>query len=571
MSPRTSPNMTPTPRGGVGIEDKLEELWIKRLSQASTVIVVKTADPKRLEPFIKFIFARYRKLQSQGKIGTFRMFLYRVWSGLFTISVDGGKVMYTPVTLKPSNVPIMLPQQQTPAVRDLVTALTHVDNMMSTSTMPIIFILWGLFPKKGAPQENDALIAFLRNAIFTDEYYVKFHTILVFTETPEAIIDDDTLKHAILIDIPPSTSEERRRIITDIASSLGIDPNNVDALVEATRGLNLHETESVVLESIFKYRKLDARVMTQYKYEIVRKSGILDIEEPKHGFEAVGGYGVVKDFINVNVIKVLRNPRKAERLGLRPPRGILLFGPSGTGKTWFARALAKELNLPFLRLRTEKIVSKWYGETSRNIAKAIEIAESVAPCVLFIDEIDRFGRRGHLSEHEESRRAFSILLEWLGDARRKTIIIGTTNRPEDLDEAFRRVGRFDYIVPFLYPDYQARLEILKVHTKVVRKVPLAKDVDLRRVAGATELWTGAELEELVLRAARRALREDADVVRMKHFEEALRTFRINIDARREQLGRYLRLAEEFTNDAEFLEKIRSSATSRVEFARRLMK
>jgi len=547
----------------------LKEFWVKRLAQSSTVAVFKTSDPKRLEPFLRFVKSSYDKLVGKQTISSYEVFLYRVWSGLFKVSAD--RIAYEPVSLRvqsqlPAPLQLTSSQQQ---IRDLTTALSFIDNLMNQRD-GIVFVLWGLFPKKGSPQEQDSLIAFLRNAIFTDSYYSKFHTIVVFTDTPEALIDDDTLKHSILIDVPPSFDSERFQIIRSVAETFGIGGNNIDALVEATRGLNLHETESVTLESFFKYRKLDAKVMTQYKYDIVRKSDILDVEEPRHGFEAVGGYDVVKDFINVNVIKVLRNPRKAERLGLRPPRGILLFGSPGTGKTWFARALAKELGLPFLRLRTEKIVSKWYGETSRNIAKAIEIAESVAPCVLFIDEIDRFGQRGHLAEHEESRRAFSILLEWLGDSRRKTIVIGTTNRPEDLDEAFRRVGRFDYLVPFLYPDFEARLEILKVHTNVVRKVPLAKDVDLRRVAGATELWTGAELEELVLRAARRALREDSDVVRMKHFEEALRTFRINYDARRQQLEHYLRLAEEFCNDAEFLEKLRRSEKSRLETVKSLV-
>jgi len=274
----------------------------------------------------------------------------------------------------------------------------------------------------------------------------------------------------------------------------------------------------------------------------------------------------LKKFIVNNVIKVLKNPQKAAKLGLRPPRGILLFGPPGTGKTWFARALAKELQLPFLRLRTEKIVSMWYGETSRNLAKALSISESISPCVLFIDEIDRFGKRGGLAEHEETRRAFSILLEWLGDERRKTIVVGTTNRIEDLDEAFRRVGRFDYIIPVLYPDYHARLEILKIHTGVIRRVPLDRDVSLEHLAGETEYWSGAELQELVLRAARKALEEDSDVVLAKHFNRALETFRINTKERSEQLQRYLRLAEEYTNDTEFLEQLKKtySEVSRAE-------
>jgi SpoVK/Ycf46/Vps4 family AAA+-type ATPase len=422
----------------------------------------------------------------------------------------------------------------------------------------VIAIFWGLFSyKRVSENEYYDFIKFLRNAIFTAEYYPKYHFIVVFTECPECIVDENTLKHLIVTDVPPSTKEERLQILKAQAEGAGInvDYNTLDTIAEALKGLNLHETEAVALESIYRYGTYNIEAMIQYKYDIVRKSGILSIEEPTHGFEAVGGYDVLKQFIVDNIIRVLRNPAKARRLGIEPPRGILLFGPPGTGKTIFARALAKELQLPFLRFRTEKIVSMYYGETSRNIAKAIEIAESVAPCVLFIDEIDRFGRRGHLTEHEESRRAFSILLEWLGDTQRKTIVVGTTNRPEDLDEAFRRVGRFDYIIPMLYPDFKARLEILRVHTSVVRKVPLAEDVDLTVIAKSTELWTGAELEELVKRATRKALKEDSDVVTMDHFMDALKTFRIDLQERSQQLEHYLRLAEEYTNDSEFLQQL----------------
>ncbi|MHC1610111.1 MAG: AAA family ATPase, partial [Candidatus Methanospirareceae archaeon] len=236
----------------------------------------------------------------------------------------------------------------------------------------------------------------------------------------------------------------------------------------------------------------------------------------------------------------------------------------------FARALAKELKLPFLRLKTENIVSKWYGETERSMARALEMAEEIAPCVLFIDEIDRFGQRGQLGEHEASRRTFSILLEWLGDERRKTIVIGTTNRPQDLDEAFIRVGRFDYLIPILLPDTEARRQILEVHTKVIRKVPLAKDVNFDELAEMTENFTGAELEELVMRASRNALREDRDRVTTEDFRTALASFRINSDARMRQTEEYIRLAYEFCNDAKFLEEIarESGVSDRLEVLKR---
>jgi len=513
---------------------------IGRRAQFSTVIVYQTNDPKRFEQFLNYCASEARNRRIN------KVYVFFVWRGLFEV-VFGERISFRPVSQQVSaNVPLPMPATSS-AIKSLEMALDFVDTQFRAGEN-IWFIIHGIF------QRNDVLTSALRSWTFDSEIYERGHTIVVFTENPATLFDEETLKYFNYVKVPTSTEEERKEILEKIVNTLGLK-TKVNGLVHATAGLNLHEVESVALKSFYKFRDLKHEVLAEYKNDIIRKSGILDIEEPEHGFEAVGGYSVLKNFIKDNVIKILQNPKKAEKLGLRPPRGLLLFGMGGTGKTWFAKALAKELKLPFLRLRTENIVSKYYGETERSMARALELAEEIAPCVLFIDEIDRFGQRGQLGEHEATRRTFSILLEWLGDARRKTIVIGTTNRPEDLDEAFIRVGRFDYIIPMLLPDLEARKQILHVHTKVIRKVPLAKNVDLNEIAEKTEWFTGAELEELVLRSARNALKNDRDKVTAEDFEVALNTFRVNIDARREQMNRYLQLAEKFCNDAEFLQNL----------------
>ena len=534
--------------------DWIQNGLITRQSQFSTVIVYETSDPKRLPQFINYLSSSNKSL---------KIFLFWIWRGLFRVRVTSNGITYEPVkpmSTSSSQSPLVQMMQRTTSsstgIRSLDQALVYMDNIFQTSR-DVVFIIQGVF--KG----SDTLTSAIRAWVFDDTMYKKEHTIVIFTENAHALFDDETLKYLIYIKIPPSLEEERREILKNIIEFFKdklpqLRELELNGLVQATAGLTLHETESVALESLYRYKTLDYKALQKYKNEIIRKSGILDIEEPSYGFEAVGGYDVIKEFIRLNIIKVLKNPEKARRLGLRPPRGILLFGPPGTGKTHFARALASELKLPFLRLRTEYVVSKWYGETEQRMAKALEIAENVAPCVLFIDEIDRFGQRGQIGEHEATRRTFSILLEWLGDERRKTIVIATTNRPQDLDEAFIRVGRFDYIIPFLYPDLKARIEILKVHTNVVRKVPLANNVSLRDIAYKTELWSGAELEELVLRSARVTLRRDGKVVTMSDFEEALESFRIDFDMRRGQLQQYLNLAERFCNDMQFLEQLKRS-------------
>ena len=269
-----------------------EEALLSRRAQESTVIIFRCSDPKRLNPFIMFVSSFFEK---KGK--SYQIFLYKVWSGLFRVSISPeGKIQQEPVSMTAQQAQSPLAQLAGVSgghIRDLPTALQYLDDLMRAQKN-IVTIFWGLFQKKGNPQEYDDLNAFLRNAIFTDEYYVNGHIIVVFTESPESIIDEDTIKHSIYVEIPPSTDEERKEILMGIAKSLGLKGNDFDALVEATKGLTLHEVESVALKSIFKFRKLDPRMMTEYKYEIVKKSGILDIEEPEFGFEAVGGYEVVK-------------------------------------------------------------------------------------------------------------------------------------------------------------------------------------------------------------------------------------------------------------------------------------
>ncbi len=498
------------------MKEWINEGVVKRKSQFSTVIVYKTRDPKRLPEYIKAVYPEFSEV-----------YAYCIWRGLQKVTLKDRRMLFEKVS----------------AIRNLEAALERMDELF-LNREKILFVVQ-------AYKSNDALTQALRAWMFDESMYAKGHTVVVFTEEPSSVLDDATIKYAILIKIPPSTEEEREQILRKIASATS---STVDReMIQATAGLTIHEVESVALESIFRFGRLDTKALVNYKYDIIRKAGLLDVEEPEFGFEAVGGYEVVKEFIRDNVIRVLQNPKKAEKLGIRPPKGLLLFGPPGTGKTLFAMALAKELNLPFLRLRTESIVSKWYGESERNIARAIELAEEVAPCILFVDEIDRFGRRSG-SEHETSRRVFSILLEWLGDPRRKTIMLGTTNKPHHLDEAFIRVGRFDYIIPILLPDYRARMQILEVHTSRVRKVPL-RDVSLEELARETELFTGAEIEELVLRAARNALREDREFVTRQDFDLALRSFKIDWEDRRRQMAEYLELSERYCNDVRFLSRL----------------
>jgi len=488
-------------------------MWIstliqKRDSQVSTVAVVDSDDPKRLEQLLTTLEEEYE--------------VY-AWSvrGLFTVK-EGRRDSEVTSDFGGS--------------MSLEEALKYMDNMFREEEEKAFVII--------PSNRNDTLNAYLKEWMLDDTIYVNENLAVVFSG--KHLLSEDILRNAIIVDVPHSTREERMVIIRNLHRDTGASWD--ERVLDVGAGLTLHEFESALLESIKLYGRMSAEHVAQAKVEIVKKSGILEIEQPKFGFERVGGYHAVKELLKQNVIRFYEEQERAEKLGLRPPRGLLFFGPGGTGKTLFARALARELGLPFLRLKTENVVSRWYGETERSMARALKFAEEIAPCVMFIDEIDRFGKRGQQGEHETTRRTFSILLEWLGEHERKTIVVGATNRIQDLDDAFIRVGRFDYLVPVLYPDSEARESILEVHTDVVRKVPLDEDVDLTEIAERTENFSGAELEELVIRAARVAFRRGADMVGWSDFEEALTTFRIDPGERNKQRQEYIKLAQKYCND-----------------------
>jgi transitional endoplasmic reticulum ATPase len=233
--------------------------------------------------------------------------------------------------------------------------------------------------------------------------------------------------------------------------------------------------------------------------------------------------------------------------------------------------LAKEVKLPFINFKTENIYSPWLGESGQRMKTAIKIAEKMSPAVVFIDEIDRFGRRAATSDSagEETRRVFSQLLEWLGSPDRKAIIVGTTNKPKDLDPAFIRTGRFDYKIPVLYPDERARLEILRIHLGLPDeqgkkppklKPPLALpdkeflDFLWKEIVPRTDNYSGAELEELVTRAKRNAFERGAKAIGKEDFYQSLKTFRINREEREHEKRYYEELAREYTDDVTFLKR-----------------
>lgn len=257
----------------------------------------------------------------------------------------------------------------------------------------------------------------------------------------------------------------------------------------------------------FSFGKSKAKLLTQDQHKVTFKD-VAGVEEAKEELE--------------EIIEFLKDPHKFQKLGGKIPKGVLLVGPPGTGKTLLAKAVAGEAGVPFFTISGSDFVEMFVGVGASRVRDLFEQGKKNAPCIIFIDEIDAVGRHrgaGLGGGHDEREQTLNqLLVEMDGfESAEGVILIAATNRPDVLDPALLRPGRFDRQVVVPRPDFKGRFEILKVHTS---KTPLADDVDLEVIAKGTPGFAGAELANLVNEAALLAARKNKDKLGMLEFEEA---------------------------------------------------
>ncbi|MBI2632323.1 AAA family ATPase, partial [Candidatus Pacearchaeota archaeon] len=283
----------------------------------------------------------------------------------------------------------------------------------------------------------------------------------------------------------------------------------------------------------------------------VRPSALREvlIEKPNVKWNDIGGlFNVKQDLIEV-IEWPLTNAEAFKRLGIRPPKGVLLYGPPGCGKTLLAKAVANESQANFIQVKGPELISMWVGESEKGVRKIFEKARQASPTIVFFDEIDSIAsRRGLESGAKVTERVVNQLLSEMDglEELNDVVIIAATNRPDILDPALLRAGRFDRLIMTGTPDKESRLEIFKIHTK---NMPLNKDVDLKELAQLTDGFVGADIESLCREAAIIALRKDmlTKEVTMKNFEEALQ--RVGPSVQEDDIKRYEDLAENYLRTA----------------------
>lgn len=334
------------------------------------------------------------------------------------------------------------------------------------------------------------------------------------------------------------SEEERDRLLSDLANvTHGFVGADLAALAReaAMKALRRYLPEidlekPIPPETLEKMRVLPEDFKNALKE--VEPSAMREVlvEIPRISWSDVGGLEEIKMKLREAVEMPLKDPEAFKRMGIRPPRGILLYGPPGSGKTLLAKAVATESEANFISIKGPEVMSKWVGESEKAVRMIFKKAKQVAPCIVFLDELDAIAhRRGLDSDSGVSERVVNQLLTSMDglESLEGVVVIGATNRPDMIDLALLRTGRFDRILQAPAPDKAARHEILKVHTK---DMPL-EGVDLEELAVELERYTGADIEGLCREAAMIALRENrkAKKVTMAHFQESMKIVRPSLD------------------------------------------
>ncbi len=282
-----------------------------------------------------------------------------------------------------------------------------------------------------------------------------------------------------------------------VAEDHPIDEAFMPALVTACRGMTQQQVEDRVALALRKFKRLNgeaARLILNEKAEVIRRTGLLDYRDPPAGgLDLIGGWENVKRHVELD--KPCFSPA-ARDFGIEFPRGLLLVGISGGGKTQMSLCIASYLGLPLIQLDVGSLMSKWVGESERNMREAIRLLEGLGSCVLQLDEIEKgFGGVGGEQDGGSAQRSFGIFLKWLSDRSCPVYVVATANNIRALPVEFTRKGRFDELYGVYLPTHAERQEIFSIHLRLRKREP--EQFDLDSLARKTEGYTGADIKEVV--------------------------------------------------------------------------
>jgi len=351
-------------------------------------------------------------------------------------------------------------------------------------------------------------------------YHLKTTYTTLVLLSPNLAIPTELEKEMSVVDVPLPTFEDLKQLLAEIVqvlrrtnrTSVELDKGQADALVKAAQGLTLSEAENAFAKAIAKDNRLDSadvQLILDEKRQVIRKSGLLEYYPVQEGLKQIGGVENLKFWLGRRAPAFSEAARK---FGLPEPRGLLLLGVQGCGKSLTAKAVAAQWSLPLLRLDVGRIFSGLVGSSEENLRKAISVAESVAPAVLWIDEIEK-GLSGMASsgmtDSGVTARVFGGLLTWLQEKSAPVFVIATANRIEALPPELLRKGRFDEIFFVDLPSAEERGEIFDIHLRKRKRDP--GRFDLAELVKLSENFSGAELEQAVVEGLYHAFADGKDL------------------------------------------------------------
>ena len=325
--------------------------------------------------------------------------------------------------------------------------------------------------------------------------------------SPAVEIPPELEKDITLVDLPLPACDELTELLQRIAAHPGgtrryhvdLDPAHIDALVKAAQGLTLSEAEGAFAKAIVRDRKLDAedvQSIIDEKRQIIRKSGLLEFYDTTEGMGLVGGMDLLKDWLRK---RVRGFSDEARNYGLPSPRGMLLMGVQGCGKSLVAKVVAHEWRLPLLRMDMSRIYQAYVGSSEDNMRRALRMAETLAPVVLWVDEVEKACSGMESSSGSDAgttARIIGQLLTWLQEKTKPVFVVATANSVQHLPPELLRKGRLDEIFFVDLPRAEERAEIFRIHLKKLRRDPARFDIDA--LAGQAGGFSGAEIEQAII-------------------------------------------------------------------------
>ena len=343
--------------------------------------------------------------------------------------------------------------------------------------------------------------------------------------SPILKIPTELEKEMSVVDFKLPNKDELKAIVKEIASNVGGDTENeikdndqLEKIVEAALGLTAEEAENVFAKSIVENGRLEMRTILAEKEQIIRKSGVLEYCHASEEMKEVGGLEELKRWLTK---RGKAFSQQAREFGLPEPRGILLLGIPGCGKSLTAKAISSMWQLPLLKLDVGKVFSSLVGSSEENVRLAIATAESIAPSILWLDEMEKgFSGLGSSGQTDggTTARVFGTFLTWLQEKKSPVFVVATCNNVKELPPELLRKGRFDEIFFVDLPSKSERMDILKIHLEKRKKNP--ENFDLEKLSEATKEFAGSELEEVVVTGLYDAF-DEGEELKQKHLESAV--------------------------------------------------